>query len=87
MPQTDERDNAMEKLRSKTSCGKGADSWMKAVFETLDEAMLFISTDKKVMAFNPAAEKLLGYSADELVGGRWRSCTWTGDAAGISPPN
>ncbi|MBU2469279.1 MAG: PAS domain-containing protein [Proteobacteria bacterium] len=66
---TDERDNAREKLRLEADHRLGADRWVEAVFQSLDQAMLFISLDKKVLACNPAAEKLLGYSADELVGG------------------
>ena len=66
---TGERDSAREDLQAKADERIGANLWMEAVFRYLDDAMLFVSTDKKVLACNPAAEKLLGYSATELVGG------------------
>ncbi len=45
-----------------------ASSQLRAVFNAIPRALFFTSTDRKIQMANPAAERLFGYTADELVG-------------------
>jgi PAS domain S-box-containing protein len=45
--------------------------YWKTIVDTLHDGLLVIDTEGRIVAVNPAAERLTGYRADELVG---RSC-------------
>ncbi|CAB1055982.1 PAS modulated sigma54 specific transcriptional regulator, Fis family [Olavius sp. associated proteobacterium Delta 1] len=45
--------------------------YWKTIVDTLQDGLMVIDPEGNILAMNPAAEKLTGYSADELVG---RSC-------------
>ena len=47
---------------------KEAEARLAAIVRSSDEAMLSLSTDQIVVSWNPGAERLLGYSAAEMVG-------------------
>jgi two-component system, NtrC family, response regulator HydG len=44
----------------------------QAVMEMMQDGLLVVGTDGTILAVNPAAERLTGYSRDELLG---HSCT------------
>lgn len=41
---------------------------LKVIFESVIDGMITINEDKEIQAFNPAAEKIFGYQAAEVIG-------------------
>lgn len=52
--------------------------YWQAIFETLHDGLLIVDPEGTIMAVNPAAEKMTGYSADELIGSNCRVLDCTG---------
>jgi two-component system response regulator HydG len=50
----------------------------KTIFDTLQDGLMVVDPNGSIMAMNPAAERLTGYAADELVGRSCRSLNCTG---------
>src|SRR5216684_3327053 len=44
------------------------DAVSRAVIESAADAIVAYSTDRKVMLWNPAAERMFGWAADEVIG-------------------
>ena len=42
--------------------------WMRSIFNSLDEAVLVLTPDRKLVNINEAARKMFGHSKDELAG-------------------
>ena len=43
-------------------------SWQQAVLNSTDDSMISTNTEGLIVSFNSAAEQLLGYNADEMIG-------------------
>lgn len=43
-------------------------SWMKIIFNAINEAVYVVTPDRKIINTNKAAEEMFGYTRDELVG-------------------
>ncbi|MBL6935440.1 MAG: PAS domain S-box protein [Alphaproteobacteria bacterium] len=56
-------------LRRSLEAIQESETRLNAIFDTAVEAIITIDEKGMVEAFNPAAEKLFGYDADEVVGG------------------
>ena len=52
--------------------------YWKTIVDTLQDGLMVIDPDGNILAMNPAAERLTGYSADELVGKNCRTLNCTG---------
>ncbi|MCF8069674.1 MAG: sigma 54-interacting transcriptional regulator [Desulfobacterales bacterium] len=52
--------------------------YWKTVFETLQDGLLIVDPEGVILSINPAAEKLTGYTAEELVGKSCRILDCTG---------
>ena len=52
--------------------------YWKTIVETLQDGLMVIDVRGNILAANPAAEKLTGYSADELIGSNCRTLNCTG---------
>ncbi len=52
--------------------------YWKTIVDTLQDGLMVIDPQGNILAMNPAAEKLTGYSADELVGKNCRTLNCTG---------
>ena len=52
--------------------------YWKTIVDTLQDGLMVIDPEGNILAMNPAAEKLTGYSADELVGKNCRTLNCTG---------
>ena len=52
--------------------------YWKTIVDTLHDGLMVIDPSGNILAVNPAAEKLTGYSADELVGTNCRTLNCTG---------
>ena len=50
----------------------------KTIVDTLQDGILVVGPDGKILAMNPAAERLTGYRADELIGKSCRELDCTG---------
>jgi len=50
----------------------------KTIFETLQDGLMVIDVEGNILAANPAAERLTGYTADELIGSNCRILNCTG---------
>jgi len=42
--------------------------WLQTITENLPEALITIDSDSQVLSFNPAAEKMFGYRAGDIIG-------------------
>jgi PAS domain S-box-containing protein len=45
---------------------RDSESWFQGVFNSMEEAILVVSPDRMLATINPAAERMFGYSADEV---------------------
>ena len=52
--------------------------YWKTIVDTLQDGLMVIDLDGNILAMNPAAERLTGYSTDELVGMNCRTLNCTG---------
>jgi len=52
--------------------------YWKTIVDTLQDGLMVLDPQGNILAMNPAAEKLTGYSADELVGRNCRTLNCTG---------
>jgi two-component system response regulator HydG len=52
--------------------------YWKTIVDTLQDGLMVLDPEGNILAMNPAAEKLTGYSADELVGRNCRTLNCTG---------
>ena len=52
--------------------------YWKTIVDTLQDGLMVLDPDGNILAMNPAAEKLTGYSADELVGQNCQTLNCTG---------
>jgi len=52
--------------------------YWKTIVDTLQDGLMVIDPEGNILAMNPAAEKLTGYTADELVGQNCRTLNCTG---------
>ena len=52
--------------------------YWKTIVDTLHDGLMVIDPEGNILALNPAAERLTGYSADELVGKNCRTLNCTG---------
>ena len=44
------------------------EGWLQAVVDTAVDGVILIDAQGRVLMFNPACEKLFGYTAEEVVG-------------------
>ena len=56
-----------DKIRSESSL-RDSEAILKSTFETSPNAIATIKPDGSIISFNPAAERMFGYSAREVVG-------------------
>jgi PAS domain S-box-containing protein len=52
--------------------------YWKTIVDTLQDGLMVLDPEGNILAVNPAAERLTGYSADELVGNNCRMLNCTG---------
>ncbi|MGD1974527.1 MAG: sigma 54-interacting transcriptional regulator [Desulfobacterales bacterium] len=52
--------------------------YWKTIVDTLQDGLMVLDPEGNILAMNPAAEQLTGYSADELVGQNCRTLNCTG---------
>jgi len=52
--------------------------YWKTIVDTLQDGLMVLDPEGNILAVNPAAEKLTGYSADELIGTNCRTLNCTG---------
>jgi PAS domain S-box-containing protein len=52
--------------------------YWKTIVDTLQDGLMVLDPSGNILAVNPAAEKLTGYTADELVGNNCRTLNCTG---------
>ena len=52
--------------------------YWKTIVDTLQDGLMVLDPEGNILAVNPAAERLTGYSADELVGNNCRTLNCTG---------
>jgi PAS domain S-box-containing protein len=50
----------------------------KTIFDTLQDGLMVIDVEGNILAANPSAERLTGYTADELIGSNCRILNCTG---------
>ncbi len=52
--------------------------YWKTIVDTLQDGLMVVDSGGNIVAVNPAAEKLTGYSAEELIGSNCRELNCTG---------
>jgi PAS domain S-box-containing protein len=52
--------------------------YWKTIVDTMQDGLMVLDTVGNILAVNPAAERLTGYSADELIGSNCRTLNCTG---------
>ena len=52
--------------------------YWKTIIDTLQDGLMVLDPAGNILAVNPAAERLTGYSADELIGSNCRTLNCTG---------
>ena len=52
--------------------------YWKTIVDTLQDGLMVLDPSGNILAVNPAAEKLTGYSAEELIGKNFRTLKCTG---------
>jgi len=52
--------------------------YWKTIVDTLQDGLMVIDVEGNILAANPAAERLTGYTADELIGSNCRTLNCTG---------
>lgn len=52
--------------------------YWKIIVDTLQDGLMVVDSGGNIVAVNPAAEKLTGYSAAELIGSNCRELNCTG---------
>ena len=60
--------NLENKVAERTLDLEKANAQVKSIVENAAEAIITIDPDQKIVLFNPAAEKMFGYNAAEIVG-------------------
>jgi two-component system sensor kinase FixL len=50
------------------SARKAAENWRRKLIETTQDAVIAIDRKAQVVLFNPAAEKMFGYAAEQVIG-------------------
>ena len=52
--------------------------YWKTIVDTLQDGLMVLDPEGNILAVNPAAERMTGYSADELIGNNCRTLNCTG---------
>ena len=52
--------------------------YWKTIVDTLQDGLMVLDPEGNILAVNPAAEKLTGYTAEELIGNNCRTLNCTG---------
>ena len=52
--------------------------YWKTIVDTLQDGLMVLDPAGNILAVNPAAERLTGYSKDELIGNNCRTLNYTG---------
>ena len=52
--------------------------YWKEIIDTIQDGLMVIDTEGNILAMNPAAEKLTGYTKEELIGRNCRTLNCTG---------
>ena len=52
--------------------------YWKTIVDTLQDGLMVLDPSGNILAVNPAAEKLTGYTAEELIGNNCRTLNCTG---------
>lgn len=47
---------------------KRAETWLQSLIDTTQDAVVSIDREARIVAFNPAAERIFGYSKEEITG-------------------
>ena len=63
-----ERKKAEEEIRRDISEVRRGQAWLQSLIETTQDAVLSIDRQGRVVLFNPAAERIFGYTRNEIVG-------------------
>ena len=61
-----ELERKVEKLERIEKELRASQLWLNSIFNSLDEAVLVITPDRKLVNINEAAQRMFGYSAEEL---------------------
>jgi PAS domain S-box-containing protein len=63
-----ERADTMEALRNAETAARDSEDRLRAVLDTAVDGIISINGSGEVLSFNHAAEKIFGYSVDEVIG-------------------
>ena len=58
--------------------GVNAEEWLAAIVQSCDDAIIGESLDGKITSWNAAAERIFGYSAEEVIGHSVADLAWPG---------